>query len=353
MEEDEFNFADWIDDSSAPVEPTEPSVEPIVEDPIEVPAVEVIEPEESPQEPDFKSEEPIVEIEPKTTQETVDEELEESIRSGYKFLVDNGVLDEEEEFDGSIDSFKALVSGSKAKQEKAAMDNIWNELATTLEESEDTDSYLVDLEGLDLNDETVQQEVMAQDLRQTTQLSEERIERLVNMATTAGTLDVEANTALDSLKQQQEDSRTSAIETAKHQVKAKEDEAKQHRQAIDDAIKTSETIKGKRKSTIRNFMTNKVKRDDEVSMTDWNRKLVDILSSPTDAAELANYVYEWEKGKGFNNDKIVRMAGSKRTTKYEESIKESFPGKGSKSKANTLGLKSNDSDFMSAWMTNN
>lgn len=291
---------------------------------------EPVTPPATPQEEEPKPQDPL-ETKPQETNPEEDE-LREMLKRNYQLLASQGAIDVDEdfEFDGSPQALKEAFEKTKEKRFKEVSDQVWELLPRIIEGREQ--DYVTDFNKLDLSDEDTQRELIYNDLKVNTKFSEERIRQLVERTADMGMLAEESQGALMRLKDHQEELRKEAAQQALDAQKQREQEFQQRRSTVQDAIKDSSAIHGKRKTKVEAFMFNPIKRGDQIE-TDYHRKLKIIANNPQFEVELANFIYDFDEKKGFDYSRVSKKAKSKQVDEFEEqlnsifSIKDKMTGK--------------------------
>jgi len=288
-----------------------------------------------PQEPQTLDEPNPDDTEPPTgeSQETPTEN--DQIKNYYNFLKENNYLSvpEDFEFDGSPEKFQEALDQSRDNTYKEMMDALWNSLD---EEGRDYVKYrlnggkslseyikmtqadeISDLDSVSLQTVPDQKKVVKQHLKLTTKLDPSKIDKLVDQMEVSGQLTEEAQEAKESLK--------TYYSQRKQEILTQTDEEKrQYRKTLEQAINDNELISDDRKNKVRSFMINEVTKQDGVQ-TEFQRKVNQLSANPEHLAVLADILYDsYDPQKGFDLTRFEKKGGTKTVSSFQKKLENSL-----------------------------
>lgn len=262
-------------------------------------------------------------------------------RTFYEELTAQEILsvDEDFEFDGTIDSLETAITQTKKNLYKQAADSLWNQLPEELKPvvnyamsggsslEEFVSTYMPpEVESLDPTKTADQNAIMREYFAKTTQYDNDRIETMVQRLKAAGSLEEDATQALEELKQ----IRTKELkEFEKRQVeqqKAQQDAEDERRRLLQQAVQDSSAVQTSRKKKVRNFMFNATAKDG-ITDTHLNHTIRRIASNPDHFIQLADLLMDYDADRGFSFDRYVKKASSQATSSLKKKLEDALEPK--------------------------
>lgn len=316
--------------------------------------------EDQPEEPEEG--EPAEEDEPEETEVEPQEEesdetpAEEGSSEGspyqaiYDEMMEQGALfvGEDFEFDGTAEGLQKAINYTKQNLQGALAQNLWQSLPEdfkpaleyALAGGTDIQGFLqasapMDVENVNLENVSEQRRVMQEFYTKTTQYSPERIQQMIERHDKAGTLQEDAETALEDLRGIREQEKQLMIQEAAQRKAQIEEQQRQFRRAMAQTIEKSDFIAKPRKNKVRNFLFNVLEREDGQD-TDFNRVLRTISQNPEHLAQLADVLYDYSPDEGLSLKRVEKSAEGKAAKSLKQRLdaaletKAKVTGRGSK-----------------------
>jgi hypothetical protein len=178
----------------------------------------------------------------------------------------------------------------------------------------------VDLDNVDLENESHQEYVVRSFLQKTTQFSKSRIDREIEKLRRAEMLDEEARSTfldLQDVVKKEQKLLTKQIEEQERQSKELK---KQRRDLLHSAVDSLESIDNTRKGKVKAFLTNEQWSKGQKPVTQFDKFIRSVLSNPEHIAQFADIALDYDKEKGFSFDRIAKKLKTKATTKIKKEI---------------------------------
>lgn len=287
----------------------------------------------------------------------------ENAKAHFDFLTKNGlvIVDDDYEFDGTTEELERLYSESKQKLAAGAFDALWSKLNPDFQEAlryaanggqSLEDFYKVykeqptSISDIDLSDENNQRKVIETYFKKTTKLSDDKIQKAIDVFEKDGDLATEAEDALDYLNQIFAEERE-AFQAQQAELNAqREQEQAEYRNNVFQIIDESDQLAGRRKGKIKAFLFNQVERDG-VKDTDFNFKLRSVFQSPEHLVQLADIVEAYDPKKGFDLKRFEEKGGTRVANKFQEELDKSLASTQRKLKGTPPGVPKDTVDWES------
>jgi len=188
----------------------------------------------------------------------------------------------------------------------------------------------VDLENIDLDNQTHQEYIVRSYLEKTTRFSKDRIERELDKLRKTEMLDEEARTTFLDLKEVVKEENTKMQEQIDQEKERAKELKKQRRELLQSAVDSVENIDETRKGKVKAFLTNEQWKRGQKPTTEFDRFIRQVLTNPEHIAQLADIALDYDKEKGFSFDRIARKLKSKVTTKVKKEIEKEQTSTGSR-----------------------
>ncbi len=268
----------------------------------------------------------------------------EGIKEYYDFLVENNMLltDDDYVFDGTAKGLSSAMEQTAVNQQKAVALSLWEQLPDDFKPilhygltggnsvKEFLQTYMmdpVDVSTADLEDPYVQDEIIREYYRQTTQYTDDKIEKLLTLMKEKGQeefLDEVYETAVE-LKNIQEQNRKELIKKEQHLKASNLENIKKEREEIYNIIDDMETTP-QRKNMIKSFIyseNSKGSRMDSVIQS--------IMQNKEHFTQLADILMDYDPKKGFVLDDRMSKKGKTNAVKdLEKKLAEKFSDSKSK-----------------------
>jgi hypothetical protein len=300
--------------------------------------------EEEEQEDTQVIEESLPDPETSTEAESTEKEgddLTELAKANYNFLVENNIIipEEDYEFDGSTEELERLYGETKQKLATEAFHALWSRLNPDFQQAlnyaanggasledfykmyKDTPQSISDLS---LDSEEDQKRALKLYYEKTTKYPPEKINKFIDRIERDGDLEVEAEDALDYLKQNLAEEQARFQEQQKEQNEARIRQAQEARQRVVDAITASENIKGRAKKSLQAFLFNEITTKDNVTDTEFNFRLKSVFQNPEHLVQLADFMHNYDPDKGFNLRKYEERGETKATKSFQTKLAENL-----------------------------
>lgn len=330
-----------LDNDPAPTDPIEPDpVDP--QDPTDPqdpePVDPITDPEPSDPEPEPTDPEP---TEPTEPVEPIDTE---DLNKYYEFLNEAGILKPSEnfKFDGTAESLETAFAETKGNLQREAAMSIWDSLPDEYKPilqyafsgGKNVEQFLntykngnIDYENLDLEDVDNQKEVLYQVYKNTTNFSDDKIEKLISALEKQGSLEEEAVAGVVELRSVQEKMREELQEQARLQQVANLEKEKENRILLSSKIKES-PLSSERKSRLETFLfTNTKEGDNKMDAT-----INSIVQNKDHLIQLADLLLDYDPKTGFQiADRFSKIGKTNAINEFQNKLQEKFVAK-SKSK---------------------
>lgn len=261
-------------------------------------------------------------------------EHKDVIKVVAEHLASRGLVKLPEDFSGSLDEFESILDNLNAELPKIGAQIIWENLpeqardvlAYALKGGTDLNNYFryrymeADLEKLDPLSPNDAEEILYRYYKETTGYDHDKIIRLIERLKKAGDLSEEADSALAELKDIMLDRMNKELE---QKAKAEEEQMKkmqEYQSAISQTVHT--VIKDPNEaSAVQGYILNTSTDSKGNTTTRFARTMENISSNPEHLVTLAYIVYKYyDDKKGFDLDKLVKIAESNVTGKLKQKL---------------------------------
>lgn len=280
----------------------------------------------------------------------------EPVKEIYNFLREKGLLavDEEFEFDGSLEKFEEAVSKTAEKLPELGADKLWNTLPEdvkgivkyALEGGNDLETYFRatridrDLAQLDPDNPDDRKEIMHRYYKATTSYDDAKIDRLISRLEEIGGIEEEVYTTYAELKDIYAEQIAQQVAEQQAQIKQQEEFQRQYMDAISSTIDTKYKD-AKNKDKLKAFILNPVNTED-FSGTMIQKSLGKILNTPEHLVQLASLLMDnYNEEKGFVLDKLE----NKLQTKVTKTLRDRLSGKGTNKPDGSSSSSSGNNSF--------
>ena len=233
-----------------------------------------------------------------------------SLKSYYDINKEEGLLyDPENTFDGTEESLLQIKENTINHYKLEAYKELWEKLPSEYQQvlkkglsGEPLSNNSIDIDRIDLSSESNQKEIVRALYKETTSLSDDKINKLLNKLDGVE-LEEEALEALDKLKEIKEQKVLEEKQMRLAYEKEEKERQQRFRKTIFDTVDSDfETSKARK---IKALMFNPIKRGDTTS-TDFQYKLQKLQENPKHLVQLAGLLLEFDEEKGFNFEKYKK-----------------------------------------------
>lgn len=256
------------------------------------------------------------------------------LKTYYDFLKEQELIitEDDYEFDGKEESLELIKQKTLESYRQKVLEELNNSLPENfkkvlkygLEGGKDPSDIFnqVDILDTDITVKTNQELIVKTHLKETTNFSDEKINKMISNLDKAGELEAEAYDALDELKEIREErdlKQQQALVESRQQFEKRE---KELRDTVIDSIQQYDIISKERKGKIQAFMFNPIKKGTEV-LTDYQRHLKAISSNPKHLVQLADILFDYNESEGINLERFKKQG----ETKANQTLKEKLENK--------------------------
>lgn len=292
--------------------------DPVVDDPSNIPATDdpVDEPNPDPTPVDAGDDDP----EP-------DPEVDEAAKAYYEYLVENDVIHVPDDFvfDGTVDGIQKALDATKEYQRNSVKEELWNGLADDFKPlleyglmgGSSLEEYLAtygpsDIENVDISDPISQKAVINYYYKTVNpNYSDERIDKMVARLEEMGSLEEEAQDAVDYLAEMRDEQKRTFLEKEKQRQAEEAAAAAQYAETIQSAVDTSnydDMLKGRIKSMLFNPNT---------QQQEFERKLNAVWNNPSHFIQLVALLADYNEQSGFTYDRIKKQLKSESNRNFQ------------------------------------
>ncbi len=234
-----------------------------------------------------------------------------ALKEYYNINKEEGLLyDPENTFDGTEESLLQIKENTINHYKLEAYKELWEKLPSEYQQvlrkglsGEPLRDSDLDIDDIDLSKSENQKEIIRSFYKETSNLSDDKINRLLNKMDGVE-LEEEALEALDKLKEIKEEK---ALEEKQRRIafeKAEKEKQQKMRKNIFEAVDTEYKDNTKARK-IKALMFNPIKRGENTS-TDFQYKLEKLQQNPKHLVQLASLLLDFDEEKGFNFEKYKK-----------------------------------------------
>jgi hypothetical protein len=257
-------------------------------------------------------------------------EVDEDAEAYYQYLVDNGVVTvpEDFEFDGTTTGINKALELTRETNITTAREELWNHLPDdfkpllqyALMGGSSLEDYLKaygpsEIGDADVSDPISQKMVLAHYFKTINPNHDDaRIERMIKRLEEIGSLEEEAQDAVEYLKEMQEQQKTSFLEQEQARQDAEKAQAQQQITTLKTAIKESD---------LDNVSKNRVEAmlfNPNAEVQDYERKINSIYANPAHFVQFVNFLSDYDERKGFTYDRLKKKLKTESNTKFRDVI---------------------------------
>lgn len=299
--------------------PTEEPAEPVIEkDPIE-------------EEPNEDSDD-IIEEEPGEPEDLSD--LTAYYETAKKLNIIN--TPDDFEFDGSEEKLQEALNITKSNLQQEAYQHLWDSISDEFKPAlqyalkggklEDfVKTYNTNLDDIELDTKAAQRDIIFRHWKETSNYSDEKINRLIARAEEIGDLEEEAQDSLAELKKLYEQRKQDGLKNLEEQEAERLKLVETQTQMLSDEI-TALEVDSARKNKLKAFLFNPIKVDNE-STTHYAYTIKRILSDPKHLVQLADILTDYDPQKGINLERFEKRIKTKNTQSVQNLIREQLDKK--------------------------
>lgn len=295
--------------------------------------------------------------EPAVDEPTVDIADESSVDSDallahYDFLTSVGILQEEEEFEPTMENFTKVVDKTKASLREEAYQTIVSSLPpdflpmlefamtspqASIQDYLNLEATNVDLSSLDLTKTEDQKLAIRMYYEQTSSHPSDRIDRMIARLED-DELGAEAADAVVALKAHLDQQKEALV------AKAKADEAalkaKQEQQQQEITTQVDKLITGPRAKQVQNFILAPIKAEDKIT-TRLNYTLQNIFKNPAHLVQLTDLLLDYDQNKGLTSTRLEQKVASNTANNLRKLVDEKLASAKLKTKQAATAPKTN------------
>lgn len=300
-----------------------------------------------------------------------DDEDESVYVSQFNYLKDLGLIavPDDYKFDGKPESLESLVEATKENATKVGAQMIWQSLpddfkivleyalagGTDISKIQNLVRKDIDYSSLDLEDESDQELVIRQALKKTTKFDDKKIDSYIKKAKLAGTLDEEAENALEDLKKYDEEEKQALLESTKQQQLEKQQALVEGYQKYVETVNKLENVDKKRKDAIVQSVWSVGNYGDFKEISYFNYVDYLVKTNPEHLVQLAQIYLSYDTEKGFINNELQKKAESQAKAKLRDVFDkfENSSGKAKVKEQQTTPKKRgqlSEADKLQAWL---
>lgn len=278
-----------------------------------------------------------------------EDEDSEIPKAYYEFLKNNNVLflEDDYEFDGTAAGLETALVKTRENLAAQAINALWSKLnpdfqaalkynldgGTDFSKFASTYGTSTDYSDYDLSKIDDQKAIVAKYYKETSNYSDERINKFINKLIETEDLYDEAEEAKDYLKKLTEKRKADLLEQTEKERAARESQIEEWRKTVINTVDSSDIPKS-RKSKVQSFLLNPVQREGAVS-TDFERTLTAIFQNPQHYVQLADLLYNYDTKKGLDLTRFVDKNKTQATSKFQKELEEAMKS-GGKLKGGTV-----------------
>lgn len=285
---------------------------------------------EDPKEPEESTEDTEkTEVDNTFVEEDINEDTNDAAKAYYDLLVEEGILEESEEFKGSFESLREV--------QQKYIQNIYDSAASSLVEAMPEKLKMVvqaGLSGVDDIDNIIEryqqtsklsldtEEGQKQTLRYAYKLNnyeDEDIERLIDQLEDEGKIQERAEKAKSIIDNYEQKQIEQAEEAKKQAQKEQQERVQEFVSTTNKVMKEEFKWNDTKTSRINDFMY----KPEQNNMTKFNQTLTQVLQDPKNITVLADFLYHYNpKNKAFDLDKYKKVE-----TKVARKVKDAWEEK--------------------------
>lgn len=247
------------------------------------------------------------------------EELDEY----FSLLKEQGVIrtPDDFKFDGTPEKFEEAISLTKQDIYNEVTDTLFNRLPEEFKPILDyalkggtsiqdfiSSTLPLEVSEKDLSSLEGQKKILRSYYKETSNYSDERIERLINRFD-EDELEDEAKTTLSELKDIKEEKKAALIKKAEEAEAEKIRKAKENAEIFAKTIDEAEFLEGSRRTKVKALFANQLKTD-KGTTNGFLHTLNQILSNPTHTIQLADIMLDYNPTKGLSLDRLQKKAAT-------------------------------------------
>ena len=240
---------------------------------------------------------------------------------------------EDFKFDGTAESFAEALSETSKNLKVKSYSDLWEALPDEWKpglqyalSGGDINKYLEtfqsnSLENLDLSDTENQRLVIKQYYKSSTDISDEKINRLIERLHIIGDLESEAEKTLKELKEDEAEKRNTLAKQQADALKAEQERERDARLNIYNLIDSSEYVETPRKGKLKAYMYNELTDSNEQSTTLLQKHVNNIANNHEHYVQFADLLMSvYDPMTGFNLDRYTKQGASKATKTLKERL---------------------------------
>lgn len=286
--------------------------------------------------------------------EDVDKEEEGSSDPYFEYLVENKLIEVDEDFqyDGTEEGLaKAIERSNELRQEKAKMeilsalpDDFKPLLEYGLSGGNSLQEYLAtfapnDIDSLDLEDEGDQETIIATYYKEQSNMSDEKIQKLIQRLKASESLGEEALEAKQYLTEYRE---AKKLEFVAAQAKAQEEyneRIKQEAKKFNDSFNSYQTTQTRKAQIQGLFQAAPSQKNKYTTLLD------SIQSNYSHLLQFADLLLDYDPDKGFNIERFQKQATTNKTKSLKDALDNRIRETRPKLKGSLSDKEANDFDF--------
>lgn len=276
------------------------------------------------------------EAEPKTTTQDAEIEYDEVAAKDYfDFLKSNNliIVGDDFEFDGTPEKLQEAHDKTIEVYKESAYTAIMSALPENLQDllqyalsgGDDYDQFLNKDKSFDTESQEGQEAVIRFFYKNTANWDDRKIDRYIAKLDEDELLE-EALDLNAQIEVAQSEARKAAVQAEEDNKKKAIESHKAFQANIAQTIDKAGYIEQSRKSNIKNFMFNPVRRSDG-QLTEYQRTLQSIQSNPDHLAQLADLLFDYDKDKGISYTRFEKSAKTTLTKDLKRQLESSTSSK--------------------------
>lgn len=258
----------------------------------------------------------------------------------FDTLVETGylVVSDDFEYDGTAEKLEEALKYSDEAKASAIKESIFGAIPDTakplikhLAAGGSVQDYLdvyseLNPSKVDLTSVYDQKRIVSEYFRQTTKFDETKIEKLINKMMDLDTLQEDAETYLEELKEM-EDNRASSLATQTEEAKRQREQANvDYQNTLSNAIDKSTLIPVKRRQKVKDFFFKQVLHDNKKT-SNYNKVINEVSSNPEHLAQLADILLDYDADKGFVMDRFERRGKNQANKSFKKTLNQKLDPK--------------------------
>ena len=269
--------------------------------------------------------EDVLDVKAKPEGQTTDKDEESITHKYYKFMKESNLLlvPDDFEFDGSTEKLEEAHETTLASMQQMAFSAIMERLPEqlqsavqyTLKGGTDLEGFLKRENGFNVDTESGQIAIIKHYYKTTANWDDAKIERYLTKVDEQE-IASEAASIKEELDELEAEGRKQKVLAQQEAEKAMAEQQKAVQTKISDTIVQAGFIEDKRKSPLKNFIFNAVRKEDGKA-TDFQRVLNQIQTNPEHLVQLADLLMDYDSKKGLKYERFQKKA----TTKVTEDLK--------------------------------